>query len=755
MITDHKGVVHIPVVGHYKHLGGFLTRNGSKLQETRVRGAQAWARIGPLRTLLRQPAIAMKHKTTLLKSMAISILQLHAGTWWDLTEGEYRAWQASWFKILGAAYKRNPEGTCEHTTLQQRAHDLQIPMPQEMLLLARLRLLAHILQETDVFMIGAIMENHRIMQDRSWWTAVQAALKWMQHQIGPNDTLARVRAVQTTADWEGLEVLARPFKKMVSKTEHAHLLRLRAYQDVVQAEVEQSALLQQNGWQKSDETLSQPAPQHQCAHCNFQGGSAAALAVHEQRKHGERIAVRRFAHDGNCRSCGKQFHTRPRLLTHLHSSNSTCWIALMRMYEPMDAQKAAELDHTDRVQGVALHQKGFKSHDVDLACRRSTPTEADAFLCLKVGPIPLDEPPTEEELRVWSQYGMLPPGNGGRDVTKRGSSTFTVPNVLEDVQEYERGLVQDLAQWHPDNTWVPKPLALNVRFVLIFFSGHRRPQDVADHLHSRSSLVPLSIDTAVCSKHGNVHDCGKWIQLIRSRLVIAAHGGPPCETFTAARWLSTGEDREPKPLRAKTHPWGLPEMSYSELLQCINGSSLFLRVLGLLLLVHLHGGATTLEHPAGPMNPDSPVWTVWMSAMVQRLLKGKGHRLVTFLQGPLGRRFAKPTRLLTGHLPDLERQIYQAYQPGWKATAWLGGRDEKGGWRTSEAKAYPPLLCWLLANSYIEHDSKIQKAEEELTPVGLDDAIKALSQVYDPYGPCAEMLRDFQKEHFTVGSSSF
>lgn len=43
LISEHKGKVNIPLVSHYRHLGGFVVRSGSRLQELRVRTAAAMA----------------------------------------------------------------------------------------------------------------------------------------------------------------------------------------------------------------------------------------------------------------------------------------------------------------------------------------------------------------------------------------------------------------------------------------------------------------------------------------------------------------------------------------------------------------------------------------------------------------------------------------------------------------------------------------------------------------------------------------
>ena len=59
---------------------------------------------------------------------------------------------------------------------------------------------------------------------------------------------------------------------------------------------------------------------------------------------------------------------------------------------------------------------------------------------------------------------------------------------------------------------------------------------------------------------------------------------------------------------------------------------------------------------------------------------------VDFLQGPLGQPFAKPTSILAGRVPALPGIIYGLYQPRWKPTERLGGKESNGtAWRTAKA----------------------------------------------------------------------
>ena len=122
-------------------------------------------------------------------------------------------------------------------------------------------------------------------------------------------------------------------------------------------------------------------------------------------------------------------------------------------------------------------------------------------------------------------------------------------------------------------------------------------------------------------------------------------------------------------------------------------------------------------------------------------------KLITFLQGPLGQNFPKPTTLFAARLPDLAQQIYSQYDLHWRPTEALGGKAN-GVWRTSKAKVYPERLCWALAQSHIRHAETLQCEGCESLPEHLEEVIAALSGIHDPYDETATnefMQADFHK----------
>ena len=750
VLSEHRGMVVVPIVNHYKHLGGTVTRQANLMPEIRIRSAQSCAKLQPLRKILQHPGVKQSHKRQLLKTMAWPVLTLHCGSWFQLNEGEYKAWQGAWFRLCGFLYVRNDEGEVTHTHLCQRSWDCQIPMPMETLYLSRLKLCCQILQENDQFSIAAILHNAGVAGDMSWLYGVQCAIEWMCQQIGVEWMPEGFQQLDQYETWNKYQTFAKKWKLLIGKAEKAHMLRVRAMCDLVHADREQQRILKEMGWLHEEPNHDEPEEMSEirCLECGANFHTEASLAVHQQRKHKHRIAMRRLVQHTCCFACSKQFHTRARVLQHLHFGTTTCWIKYLRNVEPLSVEQATELDDQDRQRGIALHQRGIKRLSDDQACRTCTEQELNASpaVIMSWDEVP-DHEPCETELQTWKQIGLLPPGQGGRDVTIRQQTAFTVPNVLHDVQQWERQMVCDVSKWKPPEDQVPRPLACNLKFVLLFFAGHRRSFDVADWISRESGLVPIPIDTAIDENWGNVFDDRLWWQLIAARRVVAGHGGPPCESFSLARWLEVEGQKYPRPLRDSTFPWGLPYRNLREVLQSTTGEALFLRVVILLMFIFQMGGAVSLEHPRGPPE-GGQAWCVWFSAILRRWQLERRVNTMTFLQGPLGREFSKPTTMLIGRLEDLPKAVYQAYQPGWKPTTTLGGKAADGSWRTAAAKQYPEVLCREMARAYIRYPNQIQTEGEESDPPQLEEALKVLTFSWDPYqDECKQMRQDFQPSH--------
>ena len=98
IMSEYTGRIDVPLVSHYKHLGGFIVRGGTLRQEVQVRSQQAVARLKPLRHLLKNPRIPIDQRRIVLKSMVLSVLSLHSGTWAQINQQVFQIWKGALFK---------------------------------------------------------------------------------------------------------------------------------------------------------------------------------------------------------------------------------------------------------------------------------------------------------------------------------------------------------------------------------------------------------------------------------------------------------------------------------------------------------------------------------------------------------------------------------------------------------------------------------------------------------------------------------
>ena len=112
------------------------------------------------------------------------------------------------------------------------------------------------------------------------------------------------------------------------------------------------------------------------------------------------------------------------------------------------------------------------------------------------------------------------------------------------------------------------------------FSGRRRQGDLQFYMEviypegapPGTTLHVVSLDVVIDPLWGNVRDPATqsfWLDGVRQRWVVGALMGPPCETWSQARYnkLPGQHRRGPRPLRDLSHLWGLESLSLREAAQ--------------------------------------------------------------------------------------------------------------------------------------------------------------------------------------------
>ena len=121
---------------------------------------------------------------------------------------------------------------------------------------------------------------------------------------------------------------------------------------------------------------------------------------------------------------------------------------------------------------------------------------------------------------------------------------------------------------------VHRYLDVTVYYVLHFFSGQRRPGDYQDLLDQALAVTHnlvwvISLDVAIDAKLCDLSCSGgvaHWLDLAIAGRVVMVLGGPPCETWSVARWnggsCATGAGL--RAVRSSVHLWGLHDFDAGE-----------------------------------------------------------------------------------------------------------------------------------------------------------------------------------------------
>ena len=206
----------------------------------------------------------------------------------------------------------------------------------------------------------------------------------------------------------------------------------------------------------------------------------------------------------------------------------------------------------------------------------------------------------------------------------------------------------------------------------------------------------------------------------------AGHGGPPCGSFSMARWkVGTG----PPPVRSSQFIYGLPTNSIKQQQEADAGTLLFCRTTQIIgetiqaQRLRKVPEVGTVENPPG--DPDSGKGSAWGLPEVQIFLKkfscGTSRFNTCAYQKKSLRRWFKPARF-SGRLDGLEKLDRVCSCPtGFKHQS-LVGKD-----RTAPAAEYPEELCLEYAKLVIRAFRTVLnlewwRAQEKIMKVTLTEA---------------------------------
>eukprot|EP00435_Cladocopium_sp_Y103_P056901 s1056_g19.t1 len=569
-------LLHLRVVHAYKHLGSWLQTGAKHARDARAKltcARQAW---GPLvRPVLRQRKLDHLTKVRLMESLVFTRATYNVHVWSWLDEKELDKWAHGMRSMIYPLLKAHLSGLppFQFTTEQIFGLAGMVP-PIDQLHAARLRYFQRWLSHCPQVLWSLLVDTSS--HESSWLCQLRRSLRWFVRfygarcQLNPDgDLLDWILFVSVDGSWKG-------------RVKSALRSCRRYYEEHAKAAVWEKAFeaqLHADGVEMPCSWTSPPTP-WRCELCQEHFGSRRALAMHASKMHGYRTLVKHYAMTGQCSNCARDFHSRLRLCAHLRTA-TVCLDRIRHSFPPMTVEEMAQLDQLDR-DGSNLRQQGW------------LPTKALLPVVRAWGP-PLPPANSAEAQLMWDRWQRRYPARDAFPAFQALIGTCEEPSrdapgpaVDGASPEADMFFVYQSFGGHcegADGRYAYGGLArlhalLHIRtFCFVhFFSGYRRGHDIQwcieKHVvQGAVQIFCLSIDYCLQREQGDLTGRGShrwWAQRIESGAILGIGGGPPCETWSAARHQPDG----PPPLRSFDDLFGLPSLRMAQWDQVAVGSEL-------------------------------------------------------------------------------------------------------------------------------------------------------------------------------------
>lgn len=520
---------------------------------------------------------------------------------------------------------------------------LHVLPPEDLLHLARLRYLKRFLNSCPPVLWQMLVDTAQAPD--SWMQACSSSLQWFRqfysdHFAAPDSDDLRdwLPLIRLDPSWHG---------RVRAAGKACRWYRQACAESTTWNKQFDESFVNQGGVLPSRQTIAQE--RWACDQCEKWCLSKRALASHSARVHGYRHLVLFYATGEVCHSCCRWYHNRSRLVEHLRDA-TRCMETLQACFPPISEEQLAAYDMEEHAATAPLKRDGWG---------------ATKALCpMQRVHAPSLPPPASEEAKIMrDKYAerLASPGHGFARLQGRreapAQQESRVHLFAEDFPAFvfntPEGL--QLGNGRYDQAGLAREYAmLHVRSLVFvhFFSGYRREQDLHQQLEHRSiapglEIFVISVDLCLQREQGNLVSPAAhafWARHIRSGQVVGAGGGPPCETYSAARQQDDG----PRALRSEAFPWGLPSLKPREWKQVLVGTRLLHFLLSVILLLAQVGGCGFCEHPQFPtwLLKRGPA-SIWLHPAIRplRLLRCIG--ITSFDQCFFGADATKPTTVPT------------------------------------------------------------------------------------------------------------
>lgn len=288
-------------------------------------------------------------------------------------------------------------------------------------------------------------------------------------------------------------------------------------------------------------------------------------------------------------------------------------------------------------------------------------------------------------------------------------------------------------------------------YVVHLFSGAKRKWDLHECINRQvppdgCSFMPISLDVVLDSIRGNLMarpNQDFWLLQAKRGRLYAIVAGPPCETWSVARWRHYEDGTGPRPLRTQQEVWGLSIMKLREMRQIITGNCLLHFALLMAAAQMVAGNLAFIEHPSeGERKPQGQPPCIWKLKAMQIMLTHERMGLFHLHQGLYGAVSPKPTTLLICCSPHQRARIEHCIRQEQTTSQMprpLTMKKTETGYSTAPLKRYPKGFCMALA-------SGIRHGGDHILPnTTEDDEISAIAfDFQNAYERTHESIHDGQ-----------
>jgi len=668
----------------YQHLGGIAAEDGNMQPELSHRIRECNKTHGQLKPALKFSVFSTQHKVLFTDALAHTRLFYMCQTWHPLGKTQMERVNSS----LTAGYRLATGNTHKPGSDAERVPDLQVLLDaarldaSDQIKLARLHFLGRLALKGPSVIFQFL--DACILLNCTFANVVLVDLQWAAQFVNEFDKLPTPPARHPSCWLDEVFALCLDGNKWTNLLKQVANRALSFVQDQRRHQLWRRML--GNLYAKHRFTpppfcpAQETPPAYLCYECGEMLADPKGWWSHKRQRHPYVPLVDRYVSGTSCRMCLVDYGTCSRLRKHLQDTSPGCLQRLVARASPISEEEAVEIKVKRGQEQDALAALGYDRHSLKAL--------VPAFR--RQGPL--------EQSMTYNQSGI-----------PRGKKEYLeCKDWWPDGQPIVCcGTQSDLPKEMP----IPPVLEFNVYYAFNLFSGQRRPQDFQNQLELLLEqhplpLVVISVDIVNNPIKGNLADMKilrLWGHHVLSGKGLVSFGGPPCNTFSAARYLPVPEGKKgPRPIRSEQSLWGLPNVSASERLQLDLSNALLRAELYFLHLASISGTAAAMEHP------DIPKWiegapSSWKLEEFKYLdtLDCSDHVVVD--QCMLGADARKATRFYLINFVEFRQQIEAVPNCArcnhkFKHVP-LRGKDKDRSWNTAPAKQYQPPLCGVMARA--------------------------------------------------------